>query len=243
MPPAVAVRKVVSVRDNGVFVLDNHRAAKLEGLLWPPGEREGAPALLARRSAATLHALLAGHRVMLHAREPMQDRYGRLRVQAVLDDGRWLQSELLRLGLVRASVAPDRPDCSRELYAAEAEARRARVGLWANPDYRVRTPDSLRWQHLGTFQIVEGEVLSVKVGSGRAYLDFGRNWRTDFTVTIAPEDMRRFKSANIDPYAYARKNVRVRGWIDRLHGFEIEASSPAQIEVLSSSGKASSRPD
>jgi len=232
LPPVAGTAKVAGVQDNGVLVLDDHRTVKLEGLLWPAGERDGARDSLLAGSTATFRSLVAGHRLVLRVREPRLDRYDRLRVQAVLEDGEWLQREILRRGLARVSVAPDRPDCVRDLYAAEAEARVVGVGLWANSAYRVRTPESLRWQDLGTFRIVEGQVLNAKVSGGRGYLNFGRNWRTDFTVTIAPEDMKRFKNANIDPYSYAGKTVRVRGWIDRLHGFEIEAASPAQIEML-----------
>jgi nuclease-like protein len=232
LPSAAGTAKVAGVRDNGVLVLDDHRTVKLEGLLWPAGERDGAPDSLAAGLTATLRSLVAGQRLVLRMREPRLDRYDRLRVQAILDDGEWLQREILRRGLARVSVAPDRLECARELYAAEAKARDAGIGLWGSSAYRVRAPESLRWQDLGRFQIVEGQVLNAKVSGGRAYLNFGRNWRTDFTVTIAPEDMKRFKIANIDPYSYAGKTVRVRGWIDRLHGFELDAASPAQIEVL-----------
>jgi micrococcal nuclease len=232
LPPVAGTAKVAGVQDNGVLVLDDHRTVKLEGLLWPAGEREGAPDSLVAGSTATLRSLATGHRLVLHVREPRLDRYDRLRVQAVLEDGEWLQREILRRGLARVSVAPDRPECAKEFYAAEAEARGAGVGLWASSAYRVRAPESLRWQDLGTFRIVEGQVVNAKVSGGRGYLNFGRKWRTDFTVTIAPEDMKRFKIANIDPYSYAGKTVRARGWIDRLHGFELDAASPAQIEVL-----------
>ena len=232
LPHVAGTGRATKVEDNGVLVLDGHRTVKLEGLLWPAGARDGASGSSAAQSTAPLQNLVAGHRLMLRAKEPRLDRYNRLRVQAVLDDGRWLQQEALRLGLARVSVAPDRPECARELYAAEAEARSAGVGVWSISGYRVRSPESLRWQDLGTFQIVEGKVVNAKVSSGRAYLNFGRNWRTDFTVTIAPEDMKRFKASNVDPYSYAGKRVRARGWIDRLHGFEVEAGSPAQIEIL-----------
>jgi hypothetical protein len=232
LPPVAGTAKVVAVRDNGVLVLDDDRTVKLEGLIWPVGERDGAPDPTPAGPTAALRRLVAGRRLVLRVKEPRLDRYDRLRVQALLADGDWLQREILRRGLARVSVAPDRPECARELYAAEAEARAAGLGLWASSAYRVRTPESLRWQDLGTFQIVEGKVVNAKVSGGRAYLNFGRNWRTDFTVTISPEDMKRFKVANIDPYSYAEKTMRVRGWIDRLHGFEIEAASPTQIEVL-----------
>jgi len=235
LPPVeVAAAKVLSIQANGVLVLERHRTVKLESVLWLAGDPDGAAAALSREAVTALRNLASGRTLTLRGAAPKLDRYGRLRVQAMLPDGKWLQREVLRRGLARVSIAPDRRECARELYAAEAEARGSGVGLWALSPYAIRTPESLRWRDLGTFQIVEGRVLSVKLSGGRAYLDFGRNWRTDFTVTIAPEDMKIFRGEAVDPYAYSGKTVRVRGYVDRLHGFEIEATSPAAIEVLSS---------
>jgi|KBSMisStandDraft_5_1062788.scaffolds.fasta_scaffold63797_2 micrococcal nuclease len=232
LPPVFGAALVKDAKEQGLLFLRDGRTAKLEGLVWPPHDRDNPSNSLLARLTAALQDLVAGQRVLLHVRQPKLDRYNRLRVQALLGDGRWLQREVLRRGLARASIAPDRPECARELYAAEAEARAANVGLWTLPEYRIRSPEALRWRDLGSFQIVEGRVVNAKVSGGRAYLNFGQNWRTDFTVTIAPPDMKRFKAANVDPYGYAGKRIRIRGWIDRLHGFEIEAASPEAIEVL-----------
>ena len=84
----------------------------------------------------------------------------------------------------------------------------------------------------GTFQIVEGVVKSADVRGGRAYLNFGADWRTDFTATISPADMKLFRASGIDPRRLAGKRVRVRGWIQSLNGPEIEIAEPEQIEVL-----------
>ena len=67
---------------------------------------------------------------------------------------------------------------------------------------------------------------------GRAYLDFGPDWHTDFTVTIAPADMANFRREQVDPRLYAGKTIRVRGIVQQFHGPEIEIANPEQIEVL-----------
>jgi len=127
----------------------------------------------------------------------------------------------------------------RERGVAERqEARAARRGLWVASPYVIRSPRSLAHPDLGTFQIIEGKVLNAAVSGGRAYLNFGRNWRTDFTVTISPQDMKSFKADGIDPRKYAGKVIRVRGWIERLNGPEIEVAVPEAIEVLPGSSAA-----
>ncbi len=228
LPPDGGKARITSVADNGVLILKGHRTVKLEGLLWP-SERDAARR---RQATAALRQFASGHEIHLRVGMPKLDRYERLRAQVVLPDGTWLQQALLLRGLVRVSIAPDRRECAQELYAAEEKARNEGLGLWALPAYAVRHPESLHWSDLGTFQIIGGRVLNVKVSGGRAYLNFGRDWRTDFTVTIAPEDMKTFRHADFDPHSYAGKRVGVRGFIDRLHGYEIEAAAPEAIEVV-----------
>jgi nuclease-like protein len=165
---------------------------------------------------------------------PKEDRYGRLRAQIFLDDqsdDAWLQAAMLKRGLARVEIAPDRRECARDLMAIEAQARAARYGIWSNPAYAVRTPGNL-WRDGGTFQIVEGKVLTATLKDGRAYLDFGPNFRTDFTVTISPADMKAFKTAGVDPRDYAGKSVRVRGWVENHNGPEIAVAVPEDIEVI-----------
>jgi micrococcal nuclease len=233
--PLADVHSSVTARvdDNGILILRDGRLVKPEGLLLPSAERTAASKSLHRESLTGIRSLVVGRRVSLHLGEPRIDRYRRLRAQIVVDSQLWLQREMLRGGWARVFISPDRHECSHELYAAEDEARQKRMGLWASDAFGVRTPDSLTWRDLGTFQIVQGEVANASVRGSRAYLNFGRDWRRDFTVTIAPNDMTMFRSEGVDPESYAGKAVRVRGWIDRLNGFEIEAAAPQQIEVLS----------
>lgn len=231
---AIAGVEVVRVERNGVLVLKDGRAVVMEGLLLPGAARNRAPAFLANQAIAALSDLARGRRVSLAMHSPNEDRYGRIRAQVFFSDDDaepWLQAAMLRRGLVRVSIAPDRRECASELYAAERDARGRRAGIWALSTYAVRTPDSLAGD-IGTFQIVEGMVKNAEVRAGRAYLNFGDDWRSDFTVTIAPEDMKHFREAGIDPEGYAGKRVRVRGWIQSLNGPEIEIAAPEAIEVI-----------
>ena len=67
---------------------------------------------------------------------------------------------------------------------------------------------------------------------GRFYLDFGADWRRDFTVAIALGDRARFRAAGLDPAGLEGATLRVRGWMRRLNGPMIEATHPEQIERL-----------
>ncbi|HVU20573.1 MAG TPA: thermonuclease family protein [Rhizomicrobium sp.] len=217
--------------NNDVLVLRDGRAIHMEGIRIPHASRDRAPAYPTDQAYDAIVAMAKGHSVSAAAVVPKEDRYDRVRGQVINDDGVWMQMALLKRGLARVDIAPDRTECAAELYAAESDARAANAGLWALPAYRVRAPEQLGGD-AGTFQIVQGRVLTADVKDGRAYLDFGPDWRTDFTVTVAPDDMANFRAMGVDPRDYAGKTIRVRGIIQQFNGPEIEVANPKQVEVL-----------
>lgn len=227
--------KIVRVERNGDLVLEDGRAVRLEGLLLPAGARDHAPAYLAKQAIAALDDLSRNRRVGLSVLVPKEDRWGRLRAQVFFsdpgDDDDWLQIAMLKRGFARVSIAPDRHECAGELYAAEAFARAHRYGIWGSAFYAVRTPDDLG-DLVGTFQIVQGRVFSAAVKDGRGYVDFSDDWRNGFKATIAPDDMKRFREAGVDPRTYEGLTLRVRGFVDRLSGPEIAIARPEDVEVV-----------
>ena len=230
----VPAAKVIRVEQNGVLVLSDGRAVDVEGILLPAGGHDHAPSFLAKQALSVLGELTRNVYVTLAAQPPKEDRYGRLRAQVFFrqaDAEPWLQAAMLRRGLARVNIAPDRRECASALYAAERDARAARTGIWALSAYAVRTPETLG-HDTGTFQLVEGDVKSAEVRGGRAYLNFGNDWRNDFTVTISSDDMALFRRIGVDPRSYAGLRVRVRGWIESMDGPEIEIATPDAIEVL-----------
>lgn len=233
-PVEVARAKIVRVENNGVLVLSDGRAVDIEGLLLPRGHRDRAPGFLARRAIDAVRTLVRGRHATLAVRRPKEDRYGRLRAQVFVrdhGDKTWLQRTLLRRGLARVNIAADRRECTADLYAAERRARAAHRGIWSVAAYRVRKPDGLA-RDIGTFQVVEGVVVGAAIRGGRAYINFGRDWRTDFTATVAPDDMKLFRRAGFDPRALIGKRVRVRGWIQSFNGPEIQLATPEAVEIL-----------
>lgn len=89
-----------------------------------------------------------------------------------------------------------------------------------------------------TYQLVEGRVVSVGEGAGRVYLNFARDWKSDFTISVARKDASAFQAEGIDLKALAGKRVRMRGWVIWRNGPMIEATHPEQIEILTDDQKA-----
>jgi len=229
-PIAGTRAQLLRLDKNDSLVLSDGRVAHLEGILLPLGKLDRAPQSFADESRAAIVALVKTTPLTLRSLPPEIDRHGRLRVQAFVRD-QWIQAFLLGRGLARVAIAPDRTDCASELFAAEALARIARRGLWAAPSYAVRDPSNVQ-RDIWTFQIVEGKVLNVSVKNGRAYLNYGANWRSDFTALVDPVDMPNFRALGVAPRSYAGQTIRVRGWVEWHNGPEIEVANPQGIEVV-----------
>ena len=113
----------------------------------------------------------------------------------------------------------------------ERMAREGRRGIWSLGYYAIRTPETAA-KHINSFELIEGNVLDVGIVAGRAYLNFGENWRSDFTITLDKAALRRFSQEGIRPDRYKGHRVRVRGWLQSRDGPMIEATHPDQIEVI-----------
>jgi endonuclease YncB( thermonuclease family) len=223
--------RLAAVMDGMTLSLADGSTLRLAGLLAPP-EREP----FGHEAKAGLAALIAGAALRLYPMEMPADRYGRRLAQVyVLRDGApplWLQGALLDQGLARVFTTSDNRSCAAALLAREAAARAAGHGLWALPAYAVRDAARLAPADIGHFVLVEGRVLSVAARSKTAYLDYGRNWRFDFTVEIAQPDLALFRAEGYDLASLAGHAVRVRGWLEKLNGPMIAVTHPEQIERL-----------
>jgi hypothetical protein len=144
-----------------------------------------------------------------------------------------VQSMLLARG--QAQVSGDSA-CSAALLGAEKRARAAGLGLWADPASSVRNsakPAEILAAR-GRFAVVEGEVLSVGDTASTIYLNFGRRFSEDFTVTVPKRQERAFTAAGLPLKKLAGQHVRVRGVIEERGGPWIEALAPGQIEIADS---------
>jgi micrococcal nuclease len=227
--------RVASVLDGGTFTLADGRTIRLAALDVPrggtPGERQSRRQTVTVAAQDVLSSLLGTGEVTFAAIARGPDRYGRVLAQVADAQGCWVQAELVARGYGRVMIFADEGEGLRPLLTLEAEARKARRGLWALPEFRVITADEAA-RHLDSFQLVEGRVRSVERKSGRTFLNFGDDWRSDFTVSIAAKPRRQLATEGLDPAELQGKMLRVRGWIKSRNGPLIEIAGPEQIEVV-----------
>jgi len=188
---------------------------------------------LANRPPA-LAAILANREVILRGDDDTPDRYGRQPAFVFLPPSETLvQDELLAQGeaLVSATVADK--ECAAVLLAAEAAAREAKRGIWADPS-AIKNSESSGdiLAGIGRFTLVEGKVLSVRQAGATTYLNFGRNWTRDFAVTISRRVLPVFEAAGIIPKSLENRRIRVRGFVEARGGPRIELLRVGQIELL-----------
>ena len=185
-----------------------------------------------------LQALVLDARVWWQPAGQARDRYDRALAYVFLapqgEPGGWVQGELVRSGAARVLSHADTRLETATLLALEAEARAGQAGIWGDARHGVRRPDpNLLAQDVGSVQLVEGRVISAtQLRSGRIYLNFGADYRTDFTVFIAAEHADAFLEAGLGPDALETRRIRVRGWVEDENGPMIRIDHPERIEVL-----------
>jgi endonuclease YncB( thermonuclease family) len=224
------------VIDGRTFTFDDSREIRLAAIEVPPLDG-AAPGGAAARAA--LDALVGGDDVVLRRADVETDRYGRAVGYAyAVRDGEELfaQGEMIAAGLARVGDRVGSRACALELHKSEAAARRAKLGLWSDPYYDVRnaeTPTDVLAQQ-GRFALVEGKVVSVRESGAAIYVNFGRRWSEDFSVTVLKRNERNFAAAGLDLQGLAGRLVRVRGVVERRGASgspSIEALYPEQIET------------
>ncbi|MEN3950131.1 thermonuclease family protein [Iodidimonas sp. SYSU 1G8] len=226
--------RVVSVTDGDTLVLDNGVTVRLVGLQAPklpldrPNFREWP---LAREAKRALEELVLNKRLTLHPATTPTDRWQRTLAHLSRDDGLWVQGEMLRLGWARMYTFPDNRMLASSMRGLEREARAARRGIWRHPYYAVLTPAGAI-KALNTFQLVEGKVVDAAEVKGRVYLNFGEDWKTDFTIMVPAKVKRALARQGDDPVSLEGRTVRVRGWLKSYNGPMVELTHPEQLEVL-----------
>ena len=234
-------RTVVRIIDGETVGLDDGSAVRLIGALAPRALDVGAEPGTWSWEAKTregLQAAVIGKSVELWFDGERLDRYGRLQAQVYLIEGdqrRWLQGHMLAQGLARATTLAGNRACANELLAAEDAARAVRRGLWADAAYQVRQADrpAELLAYRTTFQIVEGRIARVAFVRGVIHLNFDRNWRQAFSVSLQNADRGLLGASASDAKALEGRHVRVRGWIDQHRAAPvIDLSAAGSIEVL-----------
>ncbi len=238
--PSIGTGRVKFVNERLELTLDDGRLLKVSGL-DPPRPTPKDPDLDVD-SSVKLADWLVGRNVAFRLLETRPDRWGRLVAQvfAPAPDAtaaapeRPVAQAAIEAGLGRFAPEAAARACRAELLAAEAGARAAALGLWADPYYAVIAAgdhDAFA-EKAATSVIVEGRVTGVEQGPYRTTLLFGPRRGWDFSVTILQRNKKIFTAAGLNFDSFKGQMIRVRGLLDMRFGPQVEIADPDEIEAI-----------
>ncbi len=157
----------------------------------------------------------------------------------ILQNNIWIQHEMIKSG--HAILYPNSSshytgsDGYKTLQKLEQIARIENKGLWALKSYQTIPADDIDTlsKRTGQFLFVQGKVLRAEAVGKVIYLNFGKNWRKDFTVEITSKIKEQLQKINIAPLTLHNKTIEVRGWIDYKAGPRLELLSSSHLNIIS----------
>jgi len=180
----------------------------------------------------------ARSRVLELVREPVdlvlceeKDDYNRF--LAVLLKGRLnVNLTLLAEGLALPMLIPP---CGKmvagEVLEASAPALVSRKGIYSGAAFDPLDHESAG-ERVGSRTVVRGRILRLHKGPTAWHLNFGEDFRTDFTAVLFSEGRRRYRDLGLDPEDLVGQEVLVLGKIKEYNGPEIIIKGPEQIIPL-----------
>ncbi len=161
-------------------------------------------------------------------------RHGELLAHVMLEGDIWLQGNLVEAG--EAIVMPVYEMDWGRLYtlkSIETGARMAARGLWAN------NPVVCAWEAkraFDSFSIIQGRITEAANVRGTIYLNFGEDYREDFTVKITRANFKKLtdetqnKLTRLTEAEEPDMVVEARGWVFFSGGPMIDIKTDAQLD-------------
>ena len=226
---------IASVSAHGELNLGSGRTLNLLDVRLPDGSES-------KRPLAWLQSL-SGRRVATSTLAA-GDRWGRQTGDvALLDEAAPIDMAdlLVAEGMAMVDAGDKGVLCRPELLAAERRARARRLGVWAGERHGPFAAHDLTGLKaaIGRFVLVEGVVRSVGERRERTYLNFGRDWKEDLTITIPKRTWAALAQRGLSAATLKGKRIRARGVLEEWQGVAMEITAADMLEVL---GQDNTRP-
>ncbi|USG60721.1 thermonuclease family protein [Sneathiella marina] len=236
---SVAANEVMTFRISSIIdgrlITEDGKAISLYGLQFPDpsenpaGAKQAADQLISRVLTKQVTLDLS----LFEQTGSSVNRYGDYHGQVLDISGNWIQQDLIEKGFAWWSGAAKYPRQLRlSLIAAERSAEKASFGVWQT--FKTINANMLTVvPKYADFVIAEGRVHSVYSSAKMTYINFGENWKSDFTAAISSINKRNFESQGWKLSALVHKLVRIRGSVRWYNGPFMELSFPEQLEIRS----------
>lgn len=225
--------RVIEIVDGDTLVLENKMEVRLVGLQAPKislGRKDFKEWPLGYESKDALGEITMGKEVMLYYGGRKMDRYGRILAHLFLDDGTWVQGEMLKRGMARLYSFADNRSIIPEMRSEEKIARLKNTGIWDLDFYKIK-PQVISGRHTNSFQVISGRIIDVATVRSNTYLNFGDDYKTDFTIVVPGRVKSMFEKQDINLSDLEGKTIFVRGWLKYYNGPSIDLTHPEQLEI------------
>lgn len=225
--------RVKEIVDGDTVILSNDLSVRLVGLQAPKislGRKNFKDWPLGYEAKQVLSDIILNKDVMLYYGGREMDRYGRLLAHLFLIDGTWVQGEMLKRGMARVYSFADNRRLVNDMYEIEKAARNDKRGIWKLNFYKIKHEQS-SGNFTNSFQIISGKIADVATVRNRTYLNFGEDYKTDFTIVVPNKVKSMFDKLAINLTDLEGKNIIVRGWLKYYNGPSIELSHPEQMII------------
>lgn len=231
-PTVVKVKEVI---DGDTVKLENGDVLRYIGIDTPEiRKRKGdtweyAPQPFSLEAREFNRDLVEGKPVTIELDTQHRDKYRRL-LGYVFVNGTFVNARLIEQGLAVCYPRPPNVKYAESLFDSQKKARTEGRGLWAECSPVLHGEAG---NHVGKIKIVRGRVEDVAYKSKAVFLNFGKDWREDFTVVVFRDSLEFFRDKGIDSLLfYKGKTVEVLGRIRERNGPEIIINTPEEIAVV-----------
>ncbi len=221
------------VIDGDTFTLTDGEIVRLIGVDTPELARKDSPAqYFSHEARSHLKKLTEGKAVILRSDERGRDRHGRILAYVHLEDGVFVNLEIVRQGsgFVYTRFPFDYMD---DFIREEKLAREKKKGLWArdlrSEGLKVIHHSEAR-RNYGERVMVTGRVVRTYNSGKACFLNFSEDWKKGFSAVIFAGSFHKFPDSPED--YYLNKDVRLVGVIREYKGApEIILNDQTEVEI------------
>ncbi len=218
------------VIDGDTIVLNDNRKVRYIGIDTPefniPAQKKYAEIALNENLK-----LVQNKNIILVYDSMYEDVYDRI-LGYVYAENVFVNEELVRKGYALVSTFPPNISHYKNFINAQIEARKNKTGFWDEQTLTPRDHTEAK-NFIGQLCTIEGKVIETYNGKTKIFLNFGIDYKTDFTIIIYKNNFFLFYTENIDPLvSYTGKKIRTFGRIVEYNGPQIKVDNPFQIEIV-----------
>lgn len=227
---------VTSVFDGDTILLKGGTKVRLLAINTPEIDYStGKAEPFAYQAKAELEKLIGNQPVRLELDVEKTDRYGRTLAHVYTKNGTWLNKALVEKGLAHVYSFPKNTQHVSTLLKAEEKARKKKAGIWSKNEWRIFDATDYKYlePRVGKYTLVAGTITQASQVGDKIYLNFGKNYRQDFTIQILNKNKVNFSEKEIEKILKSSgKQVMVRGRILPINGPLINVTHPQQLTFM-----------